>query len=423
MAALVSEVIEGSIAEELEISSGDEILSIDGVSPRDMIDYKFLTSSEELTIEIKKQDGEIEEIELEKDFDEDLGIVFESAVFDRIKPCLNHCIFCFVDQQPKGLRKTLYIKDDDYRLSYLQGTYITLTNLTDEDKKRIKSMSLGPFYISVHTTNPDLRVKMLRNPNAAKIMEELKWFKKNHIPFHTQIVLCPGFNDGAELDRTLKDLTSLKNELLSVAIVPVGITNFREGNLLKPVTKEIAIETIKIANKYKKVCCSDEFFLKAQMDIPPEKYYGNYPQLSDGVGSIRLLLEDFKECRLPKSIKKPLKLIFASSVAAFNAIKIIEKEFNKVKNLECVTLPVKSKYWGEDITVAGLITSDDLINTVKDFSADYVIIPSVMLKPYSEDFLDGRNLDYVKEKTDKKFFVVKNNYSFKEVADFVNSLS
>ncbi len=423
MAALVSEVIEGSIAEELEISSGDEILSIDGVSPRDMIDYKFLTSSEELTIEIKKQDGEIEEIELEKDFDEDLGIVFESAVFDRIKPCLNHCIFCFVDQQPKGLRKTLYIKDDDYRLSYLQGTYITLTNLTDEDKKRIKSMSLGPFYISVHTTNPDLRVKMLRNPNAAKIMEELKWFKKNHIPFHTQIVLCPGFNDGAELDRTLKDLTSLKNELLSVAIVPVGITNFREGNLLKPVTKEIAIETIKIANKYKKVCCSDEFFLKAQMDIPPEKYYGNYPQLSDGVGSIRLLLEDFKECRLPKSIKKPLKLIFASSVAAFNAIKIIEKEFNKVKNLECVTLPVKSKYWGEDITVAGLITSDDLINTVKDFSADYVIIPSVMLKPYSEDFLDGRNLDYVRKKTDKKFFVVKNNYSFKEVADFVNSLS
>ena len=423
MAALVSEVIEGSIAEELEISSGDEILSIDGVSPRDMIDYKFLTSSEELTIEIKKQDGEIEEIELEKDFDEDLGIVFESAVFDRIKPCLNHCIFCFVDQQPKGLRKTLYIKDDDYRLSYLQGTYITLTNLTDEDKKRIKSMSLGPCYISVHTTNPDLRVKMLRNPNAAKIMEELKWFKKNHIPFHTQIVLCPGFNDGAELDRTLKDLTSLKNELLSVAIVPVGITNFREGNLLKPVTKEIAIETIKIANKYKKVCCSDEFFLKAQMDIPPEKYYGNYPQLSDGVGSIRLLLEDFKECRLPKSIKKPLKLIFASSVAAFNAIKIIEKEFNKVKNLECVTLPVKSKYWGEDITVAGLITSDDLINTVKDFSADYVIIPSVMLKPYSEDFLDGRNLDYLQEKTEKKFFVVKNKYSFKEVADFVNSLS
>jgi putative radical SAM enzyme (TIGR03279 family) len=195
MAALVSEVLSGSIAEELEIEAGDELLSIDGVKPRDMIDYKFMMATEELTIEILKKDGEVEEIELEKDFDEDLGIVFESAVFDKIKPCLNRCIFCFVDQQPKGLRKTLYIKDDDYRLSYLQGTYITLTNFTEEDKKRIKSMSLGPFYVSVHTTNPELRVQMLRNPNAAKIMDELKWFKKNDIPFHAQIVLCPGFND------------------------------------------------------------------------------------------------------------------------------------------------------------------------------------------------------------------------------------
>ena len=423
MAALVSDVVEGSIAEELGISSGDEILSIDGTKLRDMIDYKFLTASEELTLEIKKTNGEIEEIELEKDFEDDLGIIFESAVFDKIKPCLNHCIFCFVDQQPKGLRKTLYIKDDDYRLSYLQGTYVTLTNLTDEDKKRIKSMSLGPFYISVHTTNPELRVKMLRNPNAAKIMEELNWFKKNHIPFPSPIVFCPGFYAGEELDRPLKDLTSLKSALLSVAIVPVGITNFREGNILKEVTKEKAIETIEIANKYKKVCCSDEFFLKAGFDIPPAKYYGNYPQLSDGVGSLRLLLEDFKKCKLPKSIKSPLKLIFASSTAAYTAVKQIADRFNKVKNLECITLPVKSEYWGKNITVAGLITSDDLINTVKDTDADFVVIPSVMLKPYSEDFLDGNNLDYVKEQTKKEFLVINNSYSFKEVADFVNSFS
>lgn len=423
MAALVSEVIEGSIAEELGIQSGDTLVSIDGTPLRDMIDYKFMTATEELTIEILKTDGEVEEIELEKDFDEDLGIVFESAVFDKIKPCLNHCIFCFVDQQPKGLRKTLYIKDDDYRLSYLQGTYITLTNLTEEDKRRIKSMNLGPFYISVHTTNPDLRVKMLRSPNAAKIMDELKWFKENHIPFHTQIVLCPGFNDGDELDRTLRDLTSLKSSLLSVAIVPVGITNFRAGDVLKEVTKEKALETIEIASKYKKVCCSDEFFLKAEMEIPPKKYYGNYPQLSDGVGSLRLLLEDFKGQRLPKSIKNPLKMVFASSVAAFKAIKEIEEKFNRVKNLECETLAVKSNYWGKDITVAGLITSDDLINTVKDTDADIVVIPSVMLKPYSEDFLDGNNLDYVKKMAKKEFLVIKNSYSFKEVVDFVNSLS
>ncbi len=423
MAALVSEVIKDSIAEELGISAGDVILSIDGLVLRDMIDYKFMTAAEELSIEIKKTNGDIEEIELEKDFEDDLGIVFESAVFDKIKPCLNHCIFCFVDQQPKGLRDTLYIKDDDYRLSYLQGTYITLTNITEEDKRRIKSMGLGPFYISVHTTNPELRVKMLRNPNAAKIMEELTWFKKNNIPFHAQIVLCPGFNDGEELDKTLKDLTSLKSSLLSAAIVPVGITNFREGNLLKEVTKEKALETIEIANKYKKVCCSDEFFLKAGLDIPSKKYYGNYPQLSDGVGTLRLLIEDFKECTLPKELNKPLKLIFASSSAAYSTVCKISDKLNTIKNLECTTRAVESKYWGQNITVAGLITSDDLVDTVKDTEADYVVIPSVMLKPYSEDFLDGKNLDYVKEKTGMKFFVVKNSYSFKEVVDFICSYS
>ena len=221
MPALVSDVIKGSIAEELEISKGDTILSIDGEKMQDMIDYNFLCKNELITVEVQKANGEIAEIELEKDFDEDLGIIFESAVFDKVKPCLNNCIFCFVAQQPEGLRDTLYVKDDDYRLSYLQGTYITTTNLTNKDKERISKLHLGPFYISVHTTNPDLRVKMLRNPNAGKIMENLKWFAENEIPFHVQIVLCPGYNDGKELERTLSDLSTLGDCLLSVATVPV----------------------------------------------------------------------------------------------------------------------------------------------------------------------------------------------------------
>ena len=254
MPAIVNKVLENSIAEELEIESGDEIVSIDENSMSDMIDYNFYCKTDFLTLEVKKKNGEIEVIEIEKDFDEDLGIVFESAIFDRIKPCLNHCIFCFVDQQPKGLRDTLYIKDDDYRLSYLQGTYITLTNLTDKDKDRIKRMQLGPFYVSVHTTNPELRVKMLRNPNAGKALENLKWFRKNKIPFHAQIVLCPGYNDGAELQRTLSDLAELKNSVLSVAIVPVGITQFRTEKL-RQVDKKCAADTIDIASKYKRVCC------------------------------------------------------------------------------------------------------------------------------------------------------------------------
>lgn len=418
MPAKVSEVLKGSIAEELEIQPGDEILSIDDTQMIDMIDYNFMCKSDFLTIEVKKNDGEIEVIELEKDYDEDLGIVFESAVFDRVKPCLNKCIFCFVDQQPKGLRETLYVKDDDYRLSYLQGTYITLTNLKEEDKERIKRMHLGPFYVSVHTTNPDLRVKMLRNPNAGKALENLKWFRKNKIPFHAQIVLCPGYNDGAELERTLSDLAELKNTVLSVAIVPVGITQFRKEGL-QQVDKKCAVETLDIASKYKKVCCSDEFFLLAEREIPPTKYYGNFCQLEDGVGALRMLLDDFKSSALPKLIKKPLKISFAASYAAKYAIEKIAKDLNKIKNLTVTVNPVKSNYWGQDITVAGLITTDDLINTVKDLDTDMVIIPTVMLKPYSEDFLDGKTLTYVKEQTGKDFFVVKDIYSMKEIVDYL----
>lgn len=418
MPAIVSSVIKDSIAEELEIQAGDEIVSIDDTPMLDMIDYNFLCKSDLLTLEIKKTDGEIEVIELEKDYDEDLGIVFESAVFDRVKPCLNHCIFCFVDQQPKGLRETLYIKDDDYRLSYLQGTYITLTNLTDKDRDRIKRMHLGPFYVSVHTTNPDLRVKMLRNPNAGKALENLKWFRKNKIPFHAQIVLCPGINDGAELERTLTDLAELKNTVLSVAIVPVGITQFREEKL-KQVDKKCAEQVLDIASKFKRVCCSDEFFLLAERDIPPAKYYGAYNQLDDGVGSLRILLEDFKSRELPKALNKSLKISFASGYAATYALERIAKKLNRIKNLKAVVNPVKSEYWGQDITVSGLITTDDLIKTVKNLDTDLVVIPSVMLKPYSEMFLDGKTLTYVKEQTKKEFLVIKEIYSTKELVDYL----
>lgn len=422
MPAIVNSVVKGSIAEELEIQQGDEIVSIDDTTMQDMIDYNFMCKSDLLTLEIKKTDGEIEVIEIEKDYDEDLGIVFESAVFDRVKPCLNHCIFCFVDQQPKGLRKTLYIKDDDYRLSYLQGTYITLTNLKEEDKERIKRMHLGPFYVSVHTTNPELRNKMLNNPNAGKALENLNWFRKNKIPFHAQIVLCPGFNDGKELERTLTDLAELKNTVLSTAIVPVGVTQFRKESL-KQVDKKCAEETLNIASKFKRVCCSDEFFLLANREIPPAKYYGNFCQLEDGVGALRMLEDDFKSRELPKSLKTPLKMSFAASFAAQKTFEKIAKKLNKIKNLTVTVNPVKSSYWGQNITVAGLITTDDLIKTVKDLNTDIVVIPSVMLRPYSEDFLDGKTLSYVKEQTGKEFLIVKDIYSTKETIDYIEQFT
>lgn len=433
MGAIVSKVESGSIAEELEITSGDEIISIDGKKIQDLIDYNFACKSELLTLEIKKNNGEIEEIELEKDFDEDLGIIFESAVFDKIKPCLNKCIFCFVDQQPEGLRETLYIKDDDYRLSYLQGTYVTFTNLTEKDKERIEKLRLGPFYISVHTTNPELRIKMLKNPNAGEILNHLEWLEKLEIPVHLQIVLCPKYNDGDELKRTFKDIEKLKN-VLSVAVVPVGITKFRNGNKLFPVTKEIAAETIKIVDNFNKTkqlplaCCSDEFFALSEKSIPPIEYYGNFSQLEDGVGALRLLLDDFKteKKRLTKRVKKHLPLLFATSQLAKPAIDEIASELNKIENVSVNVVAAKSNYWGEGISVAGLITSNDLINAIKsnlstNVSPFTVIIPSVMLRPFTQDFLDGKTLDYVREKTGVNFVVVQDCYSTKEIVNFVNS--
>lgn len=438
MPAIISKIKQNSIAEELELQSGDEILSIDEQKMTDLIDYNFLCKSELLTIEVKKSNAEIEEIEIEKDFDEDLGIIFESAVFDKIKPCLNKCIFCFVDQQPEGLRDTLYIKDDDYRLSYLQGTYVTLTNFTQKDKERIEKLGLGPFYISVHTTNPDLRVKMLQNPNAGKILEHLKWLEKAHIPVHLQIVLCPKYNEGDELRRTLSDFKKLKN-ILSVAIVPVGITKYRKG-VLYPVTISIAKEAIEIVDEFntsiKKniACCSDEFFAIAEKSIPSKKYYGKFAQLEDGVGALRLLLDDFakEKKRLPKGLCKPKNILFATSQLAKPAIDEITQNLNQIKNLEVEVIAVKSTYWGEGISVAGLITSGDLIKAIEEVQKEkikgeaeiikpVVIIPSVMLRPFTQDFLDGKTLDYVKEKIGLEFYVIKDCYSTKEIVNFVKS--
>ena len=427
MPAIVNSVKENSIAEELEIKSGDILVSIDEQKVKDLIDYNFLCKSEFLTLEILKTNGETEIIELEKDYDEELGIIFESAVFDKIKPCTNHCIFCFVDQQPDGLRDTLYIKDDDYRLSYLQGTYVTLTNLSKDDKKRIELLRLGPLYISVHTTNPELRAEMLNNPNASKIMDNLKWLSKLQMPVHLQVVLCPKYNDGEELKRTLDDFKKLKN-IASVAIVPVGITKYRKNKLNK-VTKKIARETINLVDNFNKevgkhlACCSDEFFSIAEMPIPSRDYYGNFSQLDDGVGALRLVLDDFEiQCkRLPKKIEKEKKYLFVASKIALPVFENISLMLSEIENLSLSALPPTSTFWGDTITVAGLTTSSDLINTINNANVDKknlkVIIPTVMLRPFTQEFLDGKTLDYVKEKTGVEFLVVNDYYSVKEIID------
>lgn len=421
MPAVISEILNGSIAQELDFQAGEKIISINGEKPQDMIDYRYLVCSEDIEIEIEKLNGEIEVYEIEKDFDEDLGIVFDSAVFDRIKPCTNHCIFCFVDQQPEGLRKSLYIKDDDYRLSYLQGTYITLTNLTQKDKERIEKLHLGPLYVSVHTTNPELRANMLRNPKAANILKDLEWLKKADIPIHAQIVLCPGYNDGKELERTFSDLENFSSIIQSVAVVPVGITRFHKNNL-KLITPENALHVIKQIEKFNKklkkhiAMASDEFFIKADYPIPEKKYYGNFSQLEDGVGALRLLIDDFEKTKkkLPKAISSPKELYFAVSQSANKVMKNIISELNKIENLNCKIIELKNNFFGENVTVAGLITGNDLIEQTKDKNIKNLIIPSIMLRPYTTDFLDGLTVKDAEKATGSTIFVIKDIYSTKE---------
>ena len=422
MSAVISEVLKNSIAQELEFEKGDKIISVNNTKMQDMIDYRFLINSENIEIEVEKKNGETEIYEIEKDFDEDLGIVFESAVFDRIKPCTNHCVFCFVDQQPKGLRETLYIKDDDYRLSFLQGTYVTLTNLTEKDKVRIEQLHLGPLYVSVHTTNPELRARMLNNPKAKNILNDLDWLKKSDIPVHLQIVLCPGYNDGEELEKTFRDFEKFRSIIQSVAVVPVGITKFHKNNLAQ-VTKDIAVHTIETVENFNKKMkqhlaqASDEFFIKADMEIPPRKYYGQFAQIEDGVGAIRLLIDDFekRKKKLPKTIEQKKQFCFATSKCASGVIAKITEELNKIKNLTCHIEILENKFFGADVTVAGLITGNDFIAQLEGKGYKNIIIPSVMLRAYSNDFLDNVTVKEAEKKLKAKIFVINDFYSAAEI--------
>ena len=426
MPAKISSIEKGSIAEELEIKEGSELISINGIKLRDYIDYQYAVMAEEIELEIKTPNNDIEVFEIEKDFDAELGFIFESAIFDRIKPCANNCIFCFVDQQPKGLRDSLYIKDDDYRLSYLQGTYITLTNLTKKDKERIAQMHLGPIYVSVHTTNPELRAEMLRNKNAANLLKELDFLKENDIPFHAQVVLCPNYNDGKELKKTLNDLWKYKSILGSIAIVPVGITKFRKEKLTQ-VSKEKAIETIEIVENFNKkikkniASVSDEFFLIAEKNLPEKKYYNGYSQLEDGVGALRCLIDDFNKRikKAPKTVKEKKEYTIACSVSAEKAFLMFAKELNKIENVNLQILPIKSEFWGKDVNVAGLITAQDLIKQLKNNCFKDVIIPSIVLRPYTTEFLDGLTVKDVEKELNVKLHIIKDIYSTKELFEFI----
>ncbi len=430
---IVEDILKESIAEELGIEKGDRIISVNNVFPKDIIEYSFLINDENINLLVEHKNGEKEEYEIEKDFDEDLGIVFQTAVFDGLKRCLNHCIFCFVDQQPEGLRNSLYVKDDDWRLSYIQGTYVTLTNFKEDDWKRIEQYHISPLFISVHTTNPELRKKMLKNPMAGEIIEQLKRFKKLKTKLHCQIVLCPGYNDGIELKRTLDDLKNFKSILKSIAVVPVGISKYRKEKL-KKVDKKVALETIGIIEEFntsiKKniAMASDEFFILAGLEVPEKKYYGDFLQIEDGVGAIRLLKDSFKKClkKMKKKIKNKTKITVVTASTAYKLFKEFKKEIN-VENLTFEVLEAKNKFFGSDINVAGLIVGQDILDTIKDKNIEHLVISSVMLKKngetYDEVFLDGLTVDDIrKSKKNMKVHVLNDCYSFEEMLEIINSL-
>lgn len=404
--ALITKVLSDSIAAEIGFEPGDAIVAINGNRPRDLIDYQFLCADEVLKLEVLDTAGKTHQVEIEKDYDEDLGLEFETALFDGLIQCNNRCPFCFIDQQPPGKRQSLYLKDDDYRLSFLYGSYLTLTNLTQREWERIEQLRLSPLYVSVHATEPELRVRLLKNSRAGQILQQLEWFEQRRLQIHAQVVVCPGINDGIHLEQTLLDLARFhKGEVpsvASVAVVPVGLTRFRptEDELI-PVSKEKADEVItqvrSLQDKFRSSLGStfawlaDEWFLIAGEELPPESDYEDYPQIDNGVGSIRSFLKQFADAaqHLPLRISPARKFTWVVGNAVEKAFQPILHQLNRVEGLEVKMAALSSDYWGQSITVTGLLTGQDLLQGLQGINlGNAILLPAMMLKHGDTCFLD-----------------------------------
>jgi len=417
--AVITRVLPDSIAEELGFEPGDRLVSINGQAPRDLIDYQFLCADEELTLEVLDAHGAIHHIDLEKDYDDDLGLEFETALFDGLIQCNNRCPFCFIDQQPPGKRETLYLKDDDYRLSFLYGSYLTLTNLLPSEWERIAQLRLSPLYVSVHATAPEVRSRLLKNPRAGELLKQLEWIQENRLQIHAQVVVCPGINDGVHLERTLQDLSRFHQgdipAVTSVAVVPVGLTRFRpDQDELVPVTPAKAREVIDQVQPLQQAFrqqlgttfawLADEWFLIAGRPLPTAAAYEDYPQLFNGVGSIRQFLAAFETAAtdLPAAIETPRTLTWVVGNAVETAFQPILKRLNQVENLTIQMAALNSDYWGQAITVTGLLTGHDLQKFLRDRDlGDGLLIPTIMLKPTDPGkpqkwlFLDDQSVESV----------------------------
>ena len=431
MEHIVKNVLENSIAEELEIEPGDNILAVNDHPIEDIFDYQYLINDEYIELLVKKSDGEEWLLEIEKDYDEDLGIVFENSLMDNYKSCYNKCIFCFIDQNPKGMRDTIYFKDDDSRLSFLQGNYITLTNMKDEDIDRIINYHLAPINISVHTTNPQLRCSMLNNRFAGTILERIRKFYNAGIPMNGQIVLCKGINDGEELWRSISDLMEFVPVMESLSVVPVGLSDYRDGLFhLEPFDKEDACEVIDIIEHFQKkayekhgihfVQASDEWYINAGRDFPEAERYDGFVQLENGVGMVRLMKEEFEqEFGAVQGDDREYEVSIVTGVLVYDSIKIlVDRMKEKFPNVKIHLYKIINDFFGHRITVTGLLTGGDIIKQLKGKPlGQRLILPSNTLMADEPKFLDDVTLDQFIEALQVDVCIVESSG-----ADFIHSV-
>ncbi|MBS4981418.1 MAG: DUF512 domain-containing protein [Lachnospiraceae bacterium] len=420
---IIRSVEDGSIAWELGVEPGDCLISINDKEIEDVFDYHYLVNDEELVLLIEKPDGEEWELEIEKDYEEDLGIEFEQGLMDEYRSCRNKCMFCFIDQMPKGMRETLYFKDDDSRLSFLQGNYITLTNMSDHDIGRIVQYHLEPINISFHTTNPELRCKMLHNRFAGEALKKVQKLYEGGITMNGQIVLCKGINDGEELERSIRDMTAYLPHLQSVSVVPVGLTKFRDGLYpLEPFTKEEAREVLAIIHRWQNkiyeeygthfIHAGDEWYILAGEEMPEEERYDGYLQLENGVGTTRLLQNEFQEAfERISGDDRETEISLATGKLAYPYLKdMIGTLQTKYPHVTVHLYEIRNDFFGELITVAGLITGQDLKAQLSGKPlGSRLLLPCCMLRNGEEVFLDDVTLGELKETLQVQIDIVKSS--------------
>lgn len=406
MEHIVKKILEGSIAQEMEIEPGDNILAVNDHPIEDIFDYQYLINDEYIELLVRKSDGEEWLLEIDKDYDEDLGIVFENSLMDNYKSCYNKCIFCFIDQNPKGMRDTIYFKDDDSRLSFLQGNYITLTNMKEKDIDRIINYHLAPINISVHTTNPKLRCSMLNNRFAGAILDYIRKFYEAGIPMNGQIVLCKGINDGEELWRTISDLMEFVPVMESLSVVPVGLSDYRDGLFhLEPFNREDACEVIDIIEHFQKkafekhgthfVQASDEWYINAGRDFPEADRYDGFIQLENGVGMVRLLMDEFdEEWSSVEGDDREYEVSMVTGVLVYDSIKLLADRIpEKFPNVKVHLYKIINDFFGHRITVTGLLTGGDIRKQLTGKPlGQRLILPSNTLMADEPKFLDDVTL-------------------------------